>query len=152
VSVEFFIAARYLKTKRRGLFTLVTTLIGVAGVTIGVAALLTTLSVMNGFQTDIQKKIVGAQAHIVAYGDLDKGELTRLAERLRLQPETAATAPFALGQAIITYRGRTSGIVVKGLDPAREFSVNDLAKSLQEGSWAPLSAPRGKERPAILLG
>ena len=57
MGLELFIALRYLKAERKGLFAVVTTLIGVAGVTVGVAALLTTLSVMNGFQTDIQKKL-----------------------------------------------------------------------------------------------
>ena len=69
MSLELFISLRYLKAKRKGLFAVVTTLIGVAGVTVGVAALLTTLSVMNGFQTDIQKKIVGAQSHMTVSGD-----------------------------------------------------------------------------------
>ena len=65
---ELFIALRYLRAKRKGIFAFVTTSIGVAGVTVGVAALITTLSVMNGFQTDIQKKIIGAQAHLTVYG------------------------------------------------------------------------------------
>src|SRR3989339_1854954 len=64
VNLAFFIAWRYLKAERKGLFAGVTTSIGVAGVMVGVAALITTLSVMNGFQTDIQKKVIGAQAHL----------------------------------------------------------------------------------------
>jgi len=60
MSLELFIALRYLRAKRKGIFATVTSLIGVAGVTVGVAALITTLSVMNGFQADIEKKIIGA--------------------------------------------------------------------------------------------
>ena len=67
---ELFIALRYLRSKRKGLFTTVTTFIGIAGVTIGVAALIVILSVMNGFQADIRKKIVGAQAHVTVYGHM----------------------------------------------------------------------------------
>src|SRR3954469_21163473 len=105
--LELFIALRYLKAKRKGLFAVVTTSIGVAGVTVGVAALITTLSVMNGFQTDIQKKIIGAQAHVTVYG---AGEnLERLAKVAERDPEVQATAPFALGQAILTFEGHSVG-------------------------------------------
>ena len=76
---ELFVALRYLKTKRKGLFSWLTTSIGVSGVSIGVAALITTLSVMNGFQADIRKKIVGAQAHVTVHARIGSPqELERL--------------------------------------------------------------------------
>ena len=68
---ERFVAVRYL-TRRQGLFAFITTLIGVAGVSVGVAALITTLSVMNGFQTDIKDKIIGAQSHILVFGQMSQ--------------------------------------------------------------------------------
>jgi lipoprotein-releasing system permease protein len=136
VSFELYVACRYLKTKRKGLFTLVTTSIGVAGVSVGVAALLTTLSVMNGFQTDIRKKIVGAQAHLIVLGRMDGGRRERTRKTLEERKEVSAVAPFVLGQAIITFEDRSMGIVLKGLDPAQEFKVNDLARTLTAGSWA----------------
>jgi lipoprotein-releasing system permease protein len=150
VSFELFIALRYLRAKRKGLFAFVTTSIGVAGVTVGVAALITTLSVMNGFQADIQKKIVGAQSHLTIYGVYNRAELERVEKTVLEDPAVEASAPFALGQAILTYGDRTAGVVLKGLDPAREFSVNDLAKSLKEGSWKDLGAD--PKRPGIVLG
>ena len=149
MSLELFISLRYLRAKRKGLFAVVTTAIGVAGVTVGVAALITTLSVMNGFQADIEKKIIGAQAHLTVYGAGEAKSAEALGALVRADPAVAATAPFALGQAIITCRGRTLGIVVKGLDPAREFAVNDLAKTLREGSWEGLT---GGKVPGIVLG
>jgi lipoprotein-releasing system permease protein len=149
VSFELFVAFRYLKAKRKGLFAAVTTAIGVLGVTLGVAALITTLSVMNGFQTDIQKKIVGAQAHLTVYGARSQQSLDYVARQLKDQPEIVATAPFVLGQAIVTHDERTIGVVLKGLDPAREFAVNELGKSLVEGDWKGLDD--GK-KPGIVLG
>src|SRR5713101_4971761 len=103
MSLELFIALRYLRAKRKGLFAFVTTSIGVAGVTVGVAALITTLSVMNGFQADIQKKIIGAQAHLTVYGIYDKKELAAVEKTALQNPQIAATAPFVLGQAIVTF-------------------------------------------------
>jgi lipoprotein-releasing system permease protein len=151
VSLELFIAWRYLKAERKGLFAVVTTSIGVAGVMVGVAALITTLSVMNGFQTDIQKKVIGAQSHLSVYGARTAGEFARTTAVLRADPEVTATAPFVLGQAILSVGDRTIGMVLKGLDPQQEFKVNSLASSLSEGSWEGLQpfGPTTKDRPSL---
>ncbi|MFA5140921.1 MAG: ABC transporter permease [Elusimicrobiota bacterium] len=146
---EVFVALRYLKSKRKGLFTVVTTAIGVAGVSIGVAALIIILSVMNGFQADIQKKVIGAQAHITIDAQLDAAKLKRVETVLAAHPEVEASAPFALGQGILTFEGRSSGVVVKGIDPEAEFKVNDLAKTLTSGGWERLG--EGKV-PGVVLG
>ena len=150
MSFEFFVALRYLRAKRKGLFAMVTTAIGILGVTLGVAALITTLSVMNGFQVDIQKKIIGAQAHITVYGARSPESIAHVTRMLHEEPEVVATAPFVLGQGILTYRERTMGIVLKGLNPAQEFNVNDLSKSLKEGSWDGITAH--DKIPGIVLG
>ncbi|MDE2143866.1 MAG: ABC transporter permease, partial [Elusimicrobia bacterium] len=150
MSLELFIALRYLKAKRKGLFGVVTTSIGVAGVTVGVAALITTMSVMNGFQTDIQRKIVGAQAHISIYGAESPSDLARMDAVAKADPDTAATAPFVLGQAILTSHNRSIGVLLKGLDPKREFAVNDLARKLVGGTWDGLAGDA--KRPGIVLG
>lgn len=149
MSLELFIALRYLKAKRKGLFAVVTTSIGVAGVTVGVAALITTLSVMNGFQADIQRKIVGAQAHVTVYGADSVKDLARIEAAAKADAEVAAMAPFVLGQAILTSHDRSVGVLLKGLDPAREFSVNDLAHKLVAGSWNGIA---GEKTPGIVLG
>lgn len=145
---ELFVALRYLKTRRKGLFSAATTVIGVAGVTIGTAALLTTLAVMNGFQSDIRDKIIGAQAHLVVHGELDAARRKALEEALAQDPAVEASAPLALGQAIVAYGGRSSGIVLKGLDPEREAGVNELVGSLSAGSWP----KEGSKVPGLVLG
>jgi lipoprotein-releasing system permease protein len=149
MSLEFFIALRYLKAKRKGLFAVVTTSIGIAGVTVGVAALITTLSVMNGFQADIQRKIVGAQAHVTIYGADSPSDVGAIDAVAKADPDVAATAPFMLGQAILSNHDRSIGVILKGLEPAREFTVNDLAQKLVAGSWD--GVKDGKE-PGIVLG
>ena len=147
---ELFVALRYLRSKRKGIFTTITTWIGIAGVTIGVAALIVILSVMNGFQADIRKKIVGAQAHITVYGRMTPAKESLLAAELKKTPAVAAVSPFVLGQAIATYEGRSTGIILKGLDPDKEFEVNDLAKNLTSGAWDDLS--KNDALPGIILG
>ena len=152
---ELFIARRYLKAQRKGVFTALTTLIGVAGVSIGVAALLTTLSVMNGFQADIRRKVVGAQSHLTVAAHMDADRKAKAEAALDARKDVVARAPFALGQAILTHEGRSSGVVVKGIEPAAEFKVNELEKAVTEGTWAGLDAKNvfdGKPVAGIVLG
>ncbi len=150
---EFFVALRYLKAKRKGLFAMVTTLIGVAGVAVGVAALLTTLSVMNGFQDDIQKKITGAQSHIVIFGQLPMTAYHALEAKVTGDPDVAAVSPMVLGQAILTFNGRSMGIMMRGLDPAAERNVSMLDRSFTEGSWeAKKRHDEAQSPPPIVLG
>ncbi len=150
MSAEFFIAKRYLKAERKGLFAVITTIIGVAGVAVGVAALIATLSVMNGFQTDIQKKIIGAQSHLMIYGQIRPENSVKIEDIISKDPEVEAFAPFIFGQAILSFKGRSTGAVVKGLDIGREFRVNDLKGAITSGSWQTLKEKQ--KIPGIILG
>ena len=133
---ERFIALRYL-LRRQGLFAFITTLIGVAGVSVGVAALITTLSVMNGFQTDIKDKIIGAQSHILVFGRMSPETYEKKIAQVRQLPLVAAAAPHIYGQGIITFNGQSLGLVVRGLDPEQEKNINTLTSSITEGSFTP---------------
>jgi len=148
---EMFIAGRYLKAKRKGLFAIITTIIGVAGVAVGVAALVTTLSVMNGFQDDIQKKITGAQSHIVIFGQMAPQAYRDLESKVARDPDVAATAPMVLGQAILTISGRSLGVVLRGVEPSREKDVSLLQRSFSEGGWEPKKRLGEKEAPPPLV-
>ena len=133
---ERFVALRYL-TRRKGLFAIITTLIGVAGVSVGVAALITTLSVMNGFQTDIKEKVIGAQSHILVFGRMTADAYPQYIKKIEQIPLVQAAAPHIYGQAILSYDGQSVGLVVRGLDPDKEKKINNLNDSLTEGSFTP---------------
>ena len=145
---ERFVALRYL-TRRQGLFAFITTLIGVAGVSVGVAALITTLSVMNGFQTDIKDKIIGAQSHILIFGRMSEQTYQKNIQRVEQLPLVEAAAPHIYGQAIITYAGQSVGLIVRGLDPEQEKKINTLADSVEEGSFTP-DWPQDAPPPLVL--
>ena len=130
------VATRYL-TRRQGLFAFITTLIGVAGVSVGVAALITTLSVMNGFQTDIKDKVIGAQSHILVFGRMSPEVYQKNLELVKQIDGVENAAPHIYGQGIISYAGQSLGLVVRGLDPEQEKKINNLADSLVEGSFTP---------------
>lgn len=145
---ERFVAVRYL-TRRQGLFAFITTLIGVAGVSVGVAALITTLSVMNGFQTDIKEKIIGAQSHILVFGKMSEPTYKKNIQLIEKLPLVEAAAPHIYGQAIITYAGQSVGLIVRGLDPEQEKKINTLADSVEEGSFTP-DWPQDAPPPLVL--
>ena len=149
MSFQRFVAVRYM-LKRKGLFALITTLIGVAGVSIGVAALITTLSVMNGFQSDIKEKIIGAQSHILVFGRMSAESYPQKLQAVQALPEVAGAAPNIYGQAIISYNGQSVGVIIRGLDPVQEAKINNLNASLTEGAFQPKDWEENAPAPLVL--
>src|SRR3954451_18720108 len=99
---EFFLAKRFLAGQRFGVFRMVTTIIAIGGIALGVAALLITLAVMDGFRTDIQEKILGTQPHVFLVspsGGLIPND-ARFPPRFKSVPHVQGAAPFLYGQAL----------------------------------------------------
>ncbi|MCL2484900.1 MAG: ABC transporter permease [Endomicrobia bacterium] len=131
---EIFIAIRYLKARKKGFFSVLTTLIAVGGTSLGVAALVITLAIMTGFQTDIRDKILGIQPHIVItridgepFKDYDAVE-----EKLRENKSVVSYSPFVYKQGLI--RGLVSsastGIILKAIDFEAENNIVNLSKQI----------------------
>lgn len=140
---ETFIALRYLLSRSKGVFTVITTVIGILGVCVGVAALVTTLAVMSGFQNDIKNKVIGAQAHIMVVGSMPEGRYQKVQEAISSVKHVKASAPNILGQAILNFSDYSQGVVIRGLDAEQEKLTSDLPSSLVEGSFSKegVSAP-----------
>ena len=132
---QIFVGLRYLRAKRRHRTISVNTAISIAGVALGVTALVTVLSVMTGFQEDLRRKILGVNAHVVVmdYGGVLK-DADRVVEALADEPNVLAWSPFVLGQVMLSAGKRVHGVVVRGIDPARERKTTDLLENLVEGS------------------
>ncbi len=143
---ESFVAKRYLLSQSKGVFSLITTIIGILGVCVGVAALITTLAVMSGFQNDIKNKVIGAQAHIMVMGMMPDGRYQEVQKTIQDIKGVKATAPNIFGQAILNYQSQNQGVVLRGLDPTQEAKTSNLIDSLTEGSF---SAEEGKS-PLVL--
>ena len=143
---ETFIAIRYLLSRSKGVFTVITTIIGILGVCVGVAALVTTLAVMSGFQNDIRNKVIGAQAHIMVLGSMPQGRYEKVQETISSVKHVRATAPNIFGQAILNYSNYSQGVVIRGLDAEQEKNTSDLPSSLIEGSFE----REGVEAPLVL--
>ena len=139
------LAGRYLLSKRRERFITAIGAIAVLGVALGVAALITVIAVMTGFDQDLQSKIIGANAHLTVQADGPMRDADAVIARLAQVPGITAASPFVQGQALAEFGTASTGIVVRGIDPARERHVTDLAKYLVRGTLDP--GPEG-----ILLG
>jgi len=133
---EFFLAARYLKAKRRQAVVGVVTAISVAGVAAGVAALIIALAITNGMRRDLQDRLLGASAHV----DLMRVEADGirnwrpLVDRLRRLPHVTAAAPGIYGQVLVSRGPRAGFALIKGVIPAEERTVGDLLDSIVSGS------------------
>lgn len=132
---EFFIALRYLKARKKGFFAFLTTLIAVGGTTLGVAALVITLSVMSGFQKDIRDKILGVQPHIVmtrvdgnAFNDYKE-----LQEIFSENKDIVSTSPFIYRQGIIRSIGTSgsTGVIIKAINYADEDAMVRISGQIQ---------------------
>jgi lipoprotein-releasing system permease protein len=143
---EFFIAARYLRAKRRQAVVGVITAISVIGVAAGVASLIIALAITNGMRRDLQERLVGSTSHVdlmrVA-GDGIRNWQPLLAQ-LRQVPHVVAAAPGLYGQVLISKGARSGGALVKGVIPADEKTVGDLLQSVTQGSAAALEPVSGE--------
>ncbi len=127
------------------------TAISIGGVAVGVMALLVVLAVMSGFQQDLQKKILGANAHIIIRDY--RGGMSgydRVASVLENQKDVVSFAPFVLGQVMVSYEKRAHGVYLRGIEPDVERKTTDIIRHIKEGSFEGLSESSGL--PGIILG
>ena len=159
---ELFVAARYLRAKRRQAVIGVITVISVIGVTAGVASLVIALSINAGFQKDLQDQLLGSQSHINLVRVQNDGieNWRALMTRLEKQPRVIGVAPAMYGQVLASRAARASGALLKGVIPEYENRVSELLKSIKLGSAAPLepcaeadeACKAGKSLPPVVLG
>jgi lipoprotein-releasing system permease protein len=137
---EFFIAARYLRAKRRQAVVGVITAISVIGVAAGVASLIIALAITNGMRRDLQERLVGSTSHVDLMRVAGDGirDWRPLLARLREVPHVTAAAPGLYGQVLISKGARSGGALVKGVIPTDEKTVGDLLQSVVQGSAAAL--------------
>ena len=147
---EFFVAARYLRAKRRQAVISLITAISVAGVAAGVASLIIALAITNGFRQDLEQRLVGASAHVSLLRVANDGirDWPALVERLQKQPHVTAAAPALYEQVLVSRGARARGVVLKGVLPDSERRVGQLLQTVRFGSAAELAPSPADESPA----
>ncbi len=155
--VSLFIGLRYTRSRRRHHFISFISLFSILGIALGVIALITVLSVMNGFHKEVRERILGMASH----GDIQaaNGRMQDWADAIqqaKQHPNVLAAAPYIEAQAMLTHRREVSGAIVRGILPEREPDVVDVAQHMTAGSLDALQAGQyrivlGKEL-AVRLG
>jgi lipoprotein-releasing system permease protein len=156
VNFEWFVCLRYLKAKRKHGFISLISLISIAGVMVGVMALIVVLAVMTGFTSEFRDKILGINSHVVVQdytGNISDYE--QVAAKVRAVEGVSGVTPYLYSQAMITSGEGGTGAVLRGLDPATAQGVLNLEKNLRSGSLADLSPgpdDGARRLPGIILG
>jgi len=152
---ELFIGLRYLKAKRKQFFISIITIISIAGVFLGVMALIIVLAVMNGFETDIKEKILGTYSHIVLlkYGEGGISDYPALIEQVKGYKRVISASPFIYNQVMLTSKANVSGVVIRGIDPDSVVEVTNIGRAIMEGSLNDLRKGEGDGAVAgIIIG
>lgn len=139
---ELAVGLRYTRARKgsgRNAFISFIALVSMAGIALGVAALIVVLSVMNGFQQELRNRILAVASHIEVRGFPELKDPAAVAEAARRNPRVVATAPYVFGQAMLSVGDANRGVVLRGIDPAREDQVADIGKHMRRGSLASLT-------------
>jgi lipoprotein-releasing system permease protein len=136
---ELLVGLRYTRAKRRTHFISFISFISVAGIAIGIWALISVMSVMNGFEKEIRKRILGAAAHVQVVGD-ERGvaDWRALAAEVKKDPEVIASAPFVAGQGLLSTGGVVRGVFVRGVVPELEDGVAEFGSHMAYGRFSDL--------------
>lgn len=140
---EWLVGLRYLRSRRKPVFINVTTLFSVAGILVGVMALIVVLGVMTGFEEDLRDKILGARAHVTVlqHGNGGMKDWEQVLAAAEPMDHVVAAAPFVDTQVFISAHDRTVGVLLRGVDVERASSVTSVEKSLVRGRLSFLSQP-----------
>jgi len=133
MTYENFIALRYLMAKRRSRVVSIITMISVAGVALGVTAMIVVLSVMGGFKKDLKEKILGTKAHIVVQpkeGD-ELREPDKVLEAARSMDKIEGASPFIDAEVMASSPTNLNGVMLRGINPETIGQVSDLDESLE---------------------
>ncbi|MBU6190164.1 MAG: lipoprotein-releasing ABC transporter permease subunit [Betaproteobacteria bacterium] len=145
VPFELSIGLRYTRAGRRsgrrnGFISFISAL-SVAGIALGVAALITVLSVMNGFQKEVRDRMLGVLSHIeILAGRAPILDWRPVLAEARKHPQVVDGAPFVAGQAMLSRDGTMRGVMVRGIDPALEARVAEFAARMSRGSLGQLES------------
>jgi lipoprotein-releasing system permease protein len=139
--LAFYIGLRYTRAKRRNHFISFISSSSMLGIALGVTALITVLSVMNGFEKELRHRMLGMSSHVVVNTSSNSwSNWQDLAEELRNKPRVLGVAPFIQGQAMVTYNKNVKGSFLQGIDPELEPQVSQVKDKIVAGSFDKLES------------
>ena len=150
---EWFISLRYLKAKHRHGFISLISLISVAGITVGVIALIVVLAVYSGFTDGLRDQILGINSHIIVQrigGGI--ADYRQVRERILGARGVVAATPYLYAQTLLSGAGGGTGVVLRGIDPETAEGVIKLPEQLISGKLSDLDQDQETRVPHIILG
>lgn len=155
MAFEYFIGGRYLRARQKQAFINLITILSIAGVTVGVMALIVVIAVMAGFEADLKARILGGQSHIVVLrhgGPLT--EYRKIISEIEKIDEVEGATPFIYTQGMLRSKSGASGVVIRGIDPD---TAGRVIKTLKDVSLPYISAAENNQAsqptiPGIVLG
>jgi lipoprotein-releasing system permease protein len=140
---ELAVGLRYTRARKgsgRNAFVSFIAFTSMTGIVVGVWALIVVLSVMNGFQLELRNRILSVASHIEVRGFPELKDPAAVADIARRNPRVVAAAPYVLGQAMLSAGEANRGVLIRGVDPVQEDTVDDVGKHMVRGSLASLTA------------
>ncbi len=138
---ELFVGLRYTRAKRRNHFISFISATSMLGITVGVMALITVISVMNGFEKELRERILGMASHVVVSAGNERLEdWLDVSRRVNGHEAVEASAPYVQAEAMLAAQPRVSGAVVRGVLPTLEAGVTDVADNMVVGQMDDLHA------------
>ncbi|MBU0509437.1 ABC transporter permease [bacterium] len=133
---DVYIALRYLRSRSHSGFISLISYLSIGGVTIGVAALLIVLSVMNGFESEVRARILGADAHVrlTTYADRGIVEWDEAAAIVSQVPHVIGVSPYVFEKGMLRHGNTTEGVMIRGVDPKTLGQVSELPRHVISGS------------------
>ncbi|RKY85573.1 hypothetical protein DRQ09_07095 [candidate division KSB1 bacterium] len=155
MNYEILIAKKYLTKKKKTGFINIITYFSITGLTIGIAALIITLSILNGFEKEVKDKIISFQSHIRlgTFHNEGFGEYEDILQKIKSIPGVTGVSPFVEREAMIRFKNIDEGIVLRGIDENLVKNVLDINKKIIKGKFSLKPEKRELNRPAeIILG
>ncbi len=153
-SFTYFIGLRYLGAKKQGFISIIS-FISVAGIALGVTALIVVISVMNGFHEDIRNRIIGTNAHVIALPANTKEGIKNYREiiqKIEKMDHVVAAAPYFMGQVMMKFSDKVDGILLWGIIPESISRVNKLSKNIIKGDINSITKELPENEKGIIIG
>jgi len=132
--IPFYIAYKYLRSKKSSRFTSIISKSSVIGISLGIAAIIVVMSIMNGFHSEMRDKILSMVSHVIV---TEKNYTLKNWDKLKFKIDknklVLNSAPYVEGQAMISFGGNVHGIQLKGIIPEYEKNVTSLLDNIIEG-------------------
>jgi len=154
IPFELILGWRYTRagraTRRNGFISFISG-VSMLGISLGVAALIIVLSVMNGFQKEVRDRMLSVVSHIEIFAPNGAAlpDLARTLAEVRANPAVVGAAPFIAAQALLARGEDMKGAMVRGIDPVAEPQVTDVAAGPPQGGMVPSGGSKDTSVPSV---